>query len=392
MKKFQQFIIGFLAGIFLFAVFLSGALSDRIYGLRFLDKFLSKNPLETTIAERKVVNEESVVTNVVDKFGPSVVTVGIKKTQQVVDPFQGFFDPFGFFDFPQRSPSPKEQKIEQDIGSGFVVSQDGLVVTNKHVVADTSASYRVFFKDNKLYEVEKIYRDPINDLAILKINPSASSGQVLQPVELGDSSKLKVGQFVIAIGTALGEFRNTVTTGVISGLGRGITAGSPFEGSENLENVIQTDAAINPGNSGGPLLNSSGQVIGVNVAVASGAQNIGFALPINVVKEMLANFNQTGQFSRPYLGVRFRMINQQEAVAKGWVEGAGVVEVVANSPAEQNGLQAGDIITKVNGEKVTDKHPLAEFIAKKKVGDKMELTVWRNDKEIKVTVILKEQE
>ncbi len=386
MKRFSKFIVGFLVGAAAVVLVLAGAVTDRLSHFAFLDKFLPKNQTAPGVVERRVLNEESVVTSVVEKYGPSVVTVGIKKTETVVNPLEGVFDPFGFFNLPQN-PTPKEQKIEEDIGSGFVVSADGLIVTNKHVVADTSAGYRVFTRDNKLYEVSKIYRDPVNDLAILKVDAPKNE---LKPMELGDSANLKVGQFVIAIGTALGEFRNTVTTGVISGLGRGIVAGSPFEGAENLENVIQTDAAINPGNSGGPLMNSLGQVIGVNVAVASGAQNIGFALPIKVVKDSLANFNQTGQFSRPYLGVRYRMIPNNEAVAKGWIEGAGVVEVVAGSPAEKEGLKPGDIIFKVNGEKLTEKNNLAVVIAKKKVGDKLELSVWREGAEKKVTVVLQE--
>ena len=387
----KKFFSGILVGIVAVALVLGGAATDRVLGIPGLDKLLPSKSGERVI-ERKVLNEESVVISVVEEHGPSVVTIGIKKTEKIINPFDNFFDPFGFFNFPRQT--PQEREVEQDIGSGFVVSKEGLIVTNKHVVADTSASYRVFTKDNKLYEVEKIYRDPVNDLAILKINPSSpagGSGLVLQPVELGDSSKLKVGQFVIAIGTALGEFRNTVTTGVISGLGRGITAGNPFEGAENLENVIQTDAAINPGNSGGPLMNSLGQVIGVNIAVASGAQNIGFALPINVVKESLDNFNKTGQFSRPFLGVRYRIINNQEAVAKGWLEGAGVVEVIAGSPAEQGGVEVGDIIIKIDGEKITEKNDLATIVGKKKVGDKLELSVWREGEEKKMTVVLREQ-
>jgi S1-C subfamily serine protease len=386
LKELRRFLLGLVAGVLLIVSVLASLVTSQGRSFTWLDKVFPRRS-EGTILERKILNEESVVIDVVDKYAPSVLTVGIKKTGKVADPLEGVFDPFGFFNLP-RSPTPKEQNIEQDIGSGFVVSSGGLIVTNKHVVADTSASYRVFTRENKLYEVEKIYRDPANDLAILKV--SAPPGE-LKVVELGDSSKLKVGQFVIAIGTALGEFRNTVTTGVISGLGRGIVAGSPFEGSESLDNVIQTDAAINPGNSGGPLINSVGQVVGVNVAVASGAQNIGFALPINVVKEMLDNFNKTGQFSRPFLGVRYRMIDQTEAVAKGWIEGAGIVEVVAGSPAENDGLKPGDIIVKIDNEKLTEKTNLAKIISQKKVGDKVELTVWRNGEEKKVTVVLKEQ-
>jgi len=355
--------------------------SSWVRGFKLPQKGISSD----SVIQGKILREESVVIDVVEKYGPSVVTVGIKKTEKIYNPFDNFFDPFGFFDVPRRQ-TQQERKIEQDIGSGFAVAE-GLIVTNKHVVSDTQAQYRVFTKDNKLYEVEKIYRDPVNDLAILKIN--AHSGE-LKPMELGDSDQLKVGQFVIAIGAALGEFRNTVTTGVVSGLGRTITAGSPFEGTENLDNVIQTDAAINPGNSGGPLLNSLGQVIGVNVAVASGAENIGFALPINAVKESLKSFNENGQFSRPYLGVRYRDIEAKEAIAKGWVEGAGVVEVVEGSPAEKGGVKIGDIITKVDGEKITKDNSLSKVIAKKKAGQEVEVTVWREDEESTLSVTLKE--
>ena len=189
-----------------------------------------------------------------------------------------------------------------------------------------------------------------------------------------------MGQFVIAIGTALGEFRNTVTTGVISGLGRGITAGSEFQGfAERLDNVIQTDAAINPGNSGGPLLNSSSQVIGINTAVASGGQNIGFALPISVVKDSLKNFNETGQFNRPYLGVSYKMISRELAVANDVPEGAYIQTVIKDSAAEKGGIQQGDIITKMDDQKLQGKTELATIIARKKVGDKLKIALWRQD-------------
>ena len=372
--------------IVIFAAIIGGDIFERAFGFRLADKiFPQKKSSEETIVQRKVLNEESVVTDVVEKYGRSVVTIGIKKTEKVVNPFESFFDPFGFFGLPKET--PKEQNIEQDIGSGFVVSKDGLVVTNKHVVSDTSAQYRVFTRDNKLYEVQKIYRDPVNDLAILKIDTSQDG---LVPVELGDSLNLKVGQFVIAIGAALGEFRNTVTTGVISGLGRTISAGSGFQEIENLDNVIQTDASINLGNSGGPLLNSLGQVIGVNVAIASGAQNVGFALPISVVKDSLDNFNKTGQFSRPFLGVKYRDIETKEAIAKGWVEGAGVVEVVSGSPAEAAVVKVGDIVIKIDGEKITSKNTVSSVIGNKKVGQEIKLTVWREGEEKTLIVTLKE--
>lgn len=325
----------------------------------------------------KVVTEESVVVDAVKKVGPSVVTIAEELPQSSGSQFQ--LSPFGIFEIPQEEDTPAEP---QNIGTGFIVSaQDGFIVTNKHVVSDPGGKYQVITSNDKKYTVQRIYRDPLNDISILKINPDENPGQKLQAVELGDSSRLQVGQFVIAIGTALGEFRNTVTTGVISGLGRGITAGSAFQGSaEKLDNVIQTDAAINPGNSGGPLLNSSAQVIGINTAVAQSGQNIGFALPINVVKDSLKNFNETGQFNRPYLGVAYRTVTRDLAVVRDWPEGAYIQRVVAESAADKAGIKTGDIITKIDGLKIGENNEIAQIIAKKKVGDTITITVWRDGK------------
>jgi S1-C subfamily serine protease len=281
----------------------------------------------------------------------------------------------------------KKQKVEQNIGSGFIISEDGLIITNKHVVSDTTAQYQVLTYDNKKYDVEKIYRDPLNDLAILKINANN-----LKPLKLGNSSNLKLGQLVIAIGTPLGEFTNTVTQGIISGLGRGITAGSPFEGYvEKLDNVIQTDAAINPGNSGGPLLNSKGEVIGVNTAIAAEGQNIGFAIPVNVVKNLIDNFKNRGSsFDRPYIGIRYKMIDKQTAILNDVVEGVYVVEVLENSPAEKAGIQDEDIIIEFDGKKVNgdDEQGLAKMILDKKVGDKVIIKIWRNGEFLTKTLTL----
>jgi len=326
----------------------------------------------------RVVPEESVVINVVKSTGDSVVTIAGESTQssQQIDPN----DPFSIFGFPpqQRQSTPTEP---ENIGSGFVVSTDGTIVTNKHVVSDTDIKYSVVTKDEKKYDVKNIYRDPLNDIAIIKIDTNQNPGQSLQPVKMGDSSKIQVGQLAIAIGTPLGEFNNSVTTGVISGVGRGITAGSPFEGFvEQLDNVIQTDAAINPGNSGGPLLDSSGNVIGVNTAVSQNGQNIGFALPINLIKDSLKNFNETGQFNRPYLGVAYRMISRDLSIQNDIPEGAYVQTVVDGSSAAKGGIQEGDIITKFDGTKLQSKTAeLAQLIARKKVGDRIAVTVWRED-------------
>jgi len=327
------------------------------------------------------LNEESVVIEVADRVSPSVVTVAIVEPQRRIlefNPFGGGFQ------------SRIEGGEPQDIGSGFIVSSDGLVITNKHVVSDTGAEYEVITKDGKEYKVQTVSRDPSNDLAVLKIDPAGGN---LTPVELGDSGNLKVGQFVVAIGTALGEFRHTVTTGVISGLGRGITAGSSFEGFvERLDDVIQTDAAINPGNSGGPLLNSGGQVIGVNVAVAQGAENIGFAIPINIVKDALNEFNRSGSFaSKPFLGVQYQMVDEETAILNKVVQGAYVVEVIEGSPAESAGIEPGDIITKFDGEDVRDTNGgLADLISKKKPGQSVSIEVWRDGETLQLSTNLSE--
>ena len=331
----------------------------------------------------KVVSEESVTIADVKKVGPSVVTVEeevLPQNQQSLN-----FGPFQIF----GAPKPQQQSQPSAIGSGFIVSSDGLIVTSKHVVADVGATYHVIISNNKSYKVANIYRDPLNDIAILKINPGNNPGQTLAPVTLGNSSHLQVGQFVVAIGTALGQFNNTVTTGVISGLGRSVTAGDQFQGYvENLNNVIQTDAAINPGNSGGPLVDSAGKVIGINTAIAQNGQNIGFALPVDILKTSINNFNQTGQFNRPYLGVSYTMLSKNVALLNNVVQGAYVQAVVSGSPAEKSGIQQGDIIVKFDGQPVDTKNDLATLIAKKKPGDRVSLAIWRNGKTQDLTVSL----
>lgn len=328
----------------------------------------------------RIQSEESVVIDTVKKVGPSVVTIVEDLPAQAGNAYNmGPFSIFGFSAPSIEDPEPR------NIGSGFVVSKDGLIVTNKHVVSDSKAKYQVLTSEDKSYDVERIYRDPLNDIAILKINAPS-----LKPVEMGDSGSLEVGQFVIAIGTALGEFRNTVTTGVISGLGRGITAGSAYEGfAEKLDNVIQTDAAINPGNSGGPLLNSSAQVIGVNSAVASSAQNIGFALPINLIKASLENFNKGGQFDRAFLGVSYTMLDSEIASLNNLPAGAYVDSTVPSSPAQSAGIQRGDIITHYNNTRLEkDKFELSTAISQNKIGDAVTLKIWRNGETKEVTVTL----
>ena len=374
--KSRKILIFAAVFVILLAAVGGGAVADRLWGFKPLDKLFPRG--ESFRVDQRVVNEESVVIKVAEEVSPSVVTVSAQTPARRVLQF----NPFG---------GGISQRIEggtpQDIGTGFVVSEDGLIVTNKHVVSVANASYKVITKDGQEYEATQISRDPSNDIAIIKIDASG-----LKPAPLGDSSNLKVGQFVVAIGTALGEFRHTVTTGVISGLGRGITAGSSFEGYvERLDDVVQTDAAINPGNSGGPLVNSAGQVIGINVAVAQGAQNIGFSIPINVVKEALSQFKQTGKFpAKPYLGVQYQMISQQAAVLNKVPQGAYVVSVIAGSPAESAGMKVNDIIKKFDGQELTEEDTLADAIKKKSPGEAVELEIWRDGETLKLTVTLSE--
>jgi serine protease Do len=388
--------------IVILIVVLAGASAAQRYLPAFQDSLhISPAPVFDDGGKVKVVTEESITIDTVKKVSPSVVTISgsavAANNSNGSSPFD--FSPFPFFSPPgfggngdnggNGGDQGQGGNQVQSIGSGFIVTSDGLIVTNKHVVSDTNEKYQVITSDDKKYDVQKIYRDPLNDIAIVKIDPGQNSGKSLQPVSMGDSSHLQVGQYVMAIGTALGEFRNSVTTGIVSGLGRGITAGSPYEGSvERLDNVIQTSAAINPGNSGGPLLNSSAQVIGINTAVSQSGQNIGFAIPINVIKDSLNNFNKTGQFNRPYLGVEYKTITQDLAIMNDLPQGAYVDNVIQGSPADKAGIQQGDIITKIDGKQVNDKTQLSQIIGSKKVGDTISITLYRDSKSMDVQVTL----
>lgn len=373
-KKISIVVLIIISVTFMLA---GGVIADRFFDFKLLDKIFPKKSSVINL-DRQILNEESVVISVAEEISPSVVTVSIQTPKKRVFSI----DPFGGFSQSVQGGEP------QDIGTGFIVSENGLIVTNKHVVSVKDATYKVITKDNKEYDVKNISRDPSNDIAVIKIEASG-----LKPLSLGDSENLKVGQFVIAIGTALGEFRHTVTTGVISGLGRGITAGSIYQGYvEELSNVIQTDAAINYGNSGGPLLNSAGQVIGVNVAIASGAQNIGFAIPINTVKDALIQYEKEGKFSaKPFLGVKYQMIGLQTALMNKVPQGAYVIEVIEGSPAQKAGVLKDDIVTKLDGKDVLEKDGgLAKIVAEKKVGDKIDIEVWRNEETLKFSTTLSE--
>lgn len=279
-------------------------------------------------------------------------------------------------------------------GTGFVITSDGLIVTNRHVVSDTTAQYTVVTSDGKSYPAKILALDPSPqiDLAVLKINATG-----LKPVELGDSDNLQVGQWVVAIGNALAQFDNSVTVGVVSAKNRQITAQGENGASEQLEGLIQTDAAINPGNSGGPLVNLAGQVVGINTATSTDAQGIGFAIPINVVKSAIASVEQNGKIVRPILGVRYEPITKSLAQADNLPVDHGAIlksngtsqpAIVPGDPAAKAGLQENDIITALNGQDITETQSLAELLQQYKPGDEITLSVLRDGKTLSIQVTL----
>lgn len=388
-SELKSFVLGLSISLLVLFSFFGGAIADRVFGVKPLDYVPGISRINSRPLTSENINSPSLggilgssesVPDVAERASRSVVTVAIRRQETSLDPFSQSLFGFGF----GLTPQTQSEEVQRDIGTGFVADDQGLIVTNKHVVGNPNIQYLVIDKDNKEYPVSQIYRDPTNDIALLKVDNAN-----LPSLPLGDSSRLRVGQSVIAIGTALGEFRHTVTTGVVSGLGRGIEAGDPFGGVlESLEDVIQTDAAINPGNSGGPLLDSAGSVIGVNVAVSAAGQNIGFAIPINVIRASIDNFNQTGQFNRSFLGVRYRIISEQAAIFNEVPQGAYVVEVVAGSSAADAGLEPGDILVEFDGKSLKD-NDLATLINEIQPGERVEITYWREQEERTAEVTLK---
>ncbi len=361
----------------------------------------------STGAYQPVDQYEADVMAAVQKASPAVVSITISENVPVIEncpynnpfsdvpqQFQQFFGGNFNLNLPTSTPCTTGKTQLQAVGggSGFIISSNGLILTNKHVVSNTNAQYSVLTNDGNTYTATVLARDPDQDLAVLKINATN-----LPTVTLGNSDSLQLGQTAIAIGNALGQFSNTVSAGVVSGLGRTVTASAPDTGAqETITDVIQTDAAINPGNSGGPLLDLRGDVIGIDTAVASGAQSIGFAIPINEAKAVIASVEATGKIQAPYLGVRYEMLTP--AIAKqnnlpisygAWIDGGGQgAAVMANSPAAAAGIKAGDIIESVNGTKLDSTHDLANVINEYSVSSTIALVVNRAGKEIALQATL----
>lgn len=376
-SKIFYFILSFFTILFsCFASIVGGFIGYRIN--------LGQNPL-SSIAQKvtqqdiKVVDQSSATIDVANKASSSVVSIVISKDLPVYQNNSNYYDPFT--QLPQRKQTGTQQK-QVGAGSGFVISADGMIITNRHVVEDQAASYTVVFNDGTKYDAKVLARDTILDIAFIKINATN-----LKPLSLGSSSSLKVGQTVIAIGNALGQFSNTVSEGIISGLKRNITASDGAGSSEQLTNVIQTDASINLGNSGGPLLDIDGNVIGVNVAIAQDAQNVGFAIPIDVVKDLLTRLNKDGQIERPRLGVRYQLVTPDiksqyslnvdngALVLKG--SGTNEPAVLSGSPAEKAGVKEGDVITEINGQKINQQNQLVDIVQQFKIGDEVNLIINR---------------
>ena len=356
---------------------------------------------EKILEKETIFSQEHFVVNAVKKTNPAVVSIVIYKEvpkyEVYVDPNQkqnplGDLLPGFKLDVPQYRQNGTEKK-QIGGGSGFFVSSDGLILTNKHVVDKNNVEYTVFTNDGKKHTATVVARDSVLDIALIKV-----VGNSFPFLSLGDSDSLDVGQNVIAIGNALGEFRNTVSVGVVSGLARSVIAGTSSGNTEVLDHVIQTDAAINPGNSGGPLLDLSGKVIGVNVAIVQGSQNIGFALPIKSVKSAIESVKATGKIVRPYLGIRYVAINAQMKEKNNLTVDYGVLikigatandlAVVPGSPADKAGLVENDIILEVDGIKLGDKTSFASIVRQKKVGQMVNLKILHKGMEKDISVTL----
>lgn len=342
---------------------------------------------------------KSPIIEIAKKVCPAVITVIVSKDLPKVEDFYSF--PFGGKEYlmPKMEKGKKGEIESTQIGggSGFIVSEDGYIITSNHVVADTTADYTVILEPTKKYPAKVLSRNAINDIAILKIEDGK-----LPYLEMADSDIIEIGQEVVAVGNALGEFTDTLSAGIVSGLSRYITAfGGMDNQAQNLRGLIQTDAAINPGNSGGPLVNMNGQVIGINTAVIMGAQNIGFAIPINYAKKDLNEIKKYGKIVVPFLGVKYVLLSKEMSKANklptedGAIivrESLGEPPVIKGSSADKAGVKEFDILISCNGEKITLENPLSQILQKCKIGEATELKVLRDGQELNLKVILEEKE
>lgn len=352
--------------------------------------FTRNDDSDSTQKQQVVLKSQGqLISSIAKDVGESVVSVEVTSTS---DLNSGSL--FGFNNL--------QDTEQQSAGTGIILTSDGLIITNRHVVPSGTQKVSVTLSDGTTYDDVKVVgrtssQDNL-DIAFLQIQDT--KGKKLNPAEIGDSSKVKVGDSVVAIGNALGQFQNTVTSGIISGHGRSVEASTGGTGSdsESLEDLFQTDAAINEGNSGGPLVNLEGQVIGINTAIAGDAQNIGFSIPINDVSGLIASVKETGELKRPYLGVVY--VSLTDDIAKqynlntkrgAFIPAANVLgqeTIMSGSPAAKAGIKENDVITKVDGTAIDQNTSLTSLLGKHSVGDKVTLTIMRSDKQITVDVTL----
>ncbi len=328
-----------------------------------------------------IANESQLINQIAKDVGPSVVSVNVVGTVTT----NGYFG--------------TSQQQQEGAGTGVIISKEGIIITNRHVVPSSTSSVSVTLSDGtKLTDVEVIGRTAESDsldIAFLKIKDT--KGKTLTAAKLADSSKVQVGDKVVAIGNALGQFQNTVTSGIISGFGRSVEAGDESgRASETLQNLFQTDTAINRGNSGGPLVNTNSEVVGINTAVAGNAENIGFAIPINDIQGLVNSVLKTGKLTRPYLGVRYVSLTDDYAYQYNLSTKRGAylapndaqAVIVPGSPAEKAGLKEKDIITKINDTDINENNSLTSVLGRSSVGDKVKLTVIRDGKTISIDATL----
>lgn len=368
-KKKQQYASRIFVALCVLSVgFLGGWLGARA---QINNMGVSDSTSNTVLGERYISSESDLIAAIADGVSPSVVSINVESEET------GFFGDY----------------VSQSAGSGIIVSSDGYIVTNKHVIPEGATNVSVTLSDGTTYDdVTIVGRDPRRgmDVAFLKINDVKD----LKAAKLADSSQVVVGERVVAIGNALGQFQNTVTSGIISGLSRPITAGDGQD-YEELSNLFQTDTAINPGNSGGPLVNLSGEVIAMNVAVAD-AENIGFAIPMNDISGLIKTVLSKGKLEVPYIGVRYIAITDDIAeelelpVKRGaYIRRSGSQDaIISDSPADKAGLEDKDIITKINDVTIDENNSLVAIVGRYQVGDTITLTVLRGDEELNVNLSL----
>jgi len=367
--------------VILFCLIFVVGLAVGLFGVNYFQSTVDK-----AVADNLRLDDQEATIRAINKIIPAVVSIIVydQETIYILDLMTG-------------QQTQQTSKVEKGSGTGFLISADGLILTNKHIAnagKEGTAEYRIILNSGKQYYAQLIGKDPLNDFAILKI-----FDKNLPYVNLGDSDKLQLGSTVMAIGNALGRYQNSVTKGIVSGIGRSLIASDQVGNAEALDNVLQTDAGINQGNSGGPLIDLLGNVVGINVAIDQGGSSIGFAIPINDARPVIKSVKEVGRIVRPRLGVRYIMLTPQIAQdnklsqnSGAWIKKSqdGTPAILPGSPAEKGGILAGDIIIEINAIKIENKNTLISVINKYKPGNRIGLRIVRDGKIIVKIVVLDE--